>query len=151
MVLVSHMIYKGHVTEGPSCFMLVLLKVSQPSQQVWWLQTLWYWRYNASLLRDLARLCAKGSCALYVGAHEIKSSCCYVQWSQALRQWRYDGFHLSRNLKRPCEQSVKWLFGQEPLRICHHPTKFDGHRHYSIEDMIVSLCHVMSQDHLIKK
>ena len=50
-------------------------------------------------------------------------------------KWRYNGFSLSRDLARPCDQSVLHLYGWEPLTISHHPAKFGGHRHCGSEDM----------------
>ena len=34
--------------------------------------------------------------------------------------------------------------------VYYHSTKFGGHRHCSSEDIKVLVCHVISQDHLIK-
>ena len=33
--------------------------------------------------------------------------------------------------------------------VCHHPTKFGGHRHCDSGDIIVLVCHVILQDHKI--
>ena len=35
--------------------------------------------------------------------------------------------------------------------MSHHPAKFSGHRHSGGGDVMVLVCHVISQDHLIKK
>ena len=32
----------------------------------------------------------------------------------------------------------------------HHPTKFGGHRHCDGGDIIILVCHVISQDHVMK-
>ena len=42
-----------------------------------------------------------------------------------------------------------WLYGLEPLKLSHHPAKFGGHRHCDHGDMIL-ICHVISQNHVIK-
>ena len=63
---------------------------------------------------------------------------------------RYNGFHLSRDLARPHDQGAKWLHGQKPLKISHHPSKFGGQGHYGSWDIIVSVCHVISQERVIK-
>ena len=36
------------------------------------------------------------------------------------------------------------------LNVCHHPIKFGGHKHCGSEDITALLCHVISQDHVIK-
>ena len=36
------------------------------------------------------------------------------------------------------------------LKVSHHPTTFDYPRHYSMGDIMVLVCHVTSQDHVIK-
>ena len=35
-------------------------------------------------------------------------------------------------------------------KVSHHPAKFDGHMHCSIRDIMVLVCHMISQDHNIK-
>ena len=37
-----------------------------------------------------------------------------------------------------------------PLKISHYPAKFGGHRQCGSRDVIVVVCHVISQDHLVK-
>ena len=34
--------------------------------------------------------------------------------------------------------------------VCQHPAKFGGYRHCCSGDIIILVCHVISQDHLIK-
>ena len=34
--------------------------------------------------------------------------------------------------------------------MCHHPTKFGGHRHCGSGDKMILVCGVTSQDHLVK-
>ena len=31
-----------------------------------------------------------------------------------------------------------------------HPTEFDGHKHYGSGGIMVLVCHVVSEDHMIK-
>ena len=45
---------------------------------------------------------------------------------------------------------VKWPDGWEPLMVSYHPAKFGGNRHFGSEDVMVSICHVISQDHVIQ-
>ena len=43
-----------------------------------------------------------------------------------------------------------WFYRQEPINIGYHPAKFGGHKHCGSEDVVVLVCHVISQDHVIK-
>ena len=27
-------------------------------------------------------------------------------------------------------QKIKWLYGQQPIKVCYRPAKFGGHNHY---------------------
>ena len=54
-----------------------------------------------------------------------------------------NGFRLPRDLKRISDKRFKLLYGLEPLRVCHHPTKFGGHRYCDSGDMIVLVCNVI--------
>ena len=40
-----------------------------------------------------------------------------------------------------------WL---ESIKVSYHPAKVGRHRHYGIEDRIILVCHVVSQDHVSK-
>ena len=40
-------------------------------------------------------------------------------------------------------------YGSELLIVCHHPAKFLGHSHYGSGDVMVLICHVITQDHVI--
>ena len=42
---------------------------------------------------------------LHVGARKGKSPSCQVWWSQALWQWKYNNFHLSRDFARSHDQN----------------------------------------------
>ena len=37
-----------------------------------------------------------------------------------------------------------------PSKVNYHPAKFGGHRHYGNGDIVVLVCHITSQDHVIK-
>ena len=56
----------------------------------------------------------------------------------------YYGLILSR------DQSVIWLYDLEPLKLSHHSFRFGGHGHYGSGDIIVLVCHVILQVHVIK-
>ena len=42
------------------------------------------------------------------------------------------------------------LFGQEPIKASYHPTNFGDHSHCGRGIIIILVCHVISQDHVIK-
>ena len=44
----------------------------------------------------------------------------------------------------------KRFYGLAPLKRSHHITKFDGHRHCGSGDIVVLVCHIISQDYVIK-
>ena len=47
--------------------------------------------------------------------------------------------------QEPC-----YFAGRIPLKICHHPAKFDGHRTCGSGDIVVLVYHMISQDQVIK-
>ena len=47
--------------------------------------------------------------------------------AQALSQWRYNSFSLSRDLAKPIDQRVQKHYEQKPLKVSKHPAKFAGH------------------------
>ena len=61
-----------------------------------------------------------------------------------------DGFSLSRGLAIQHDQRVELLFGCKPLTISQHPAKFGDRRHCGSEDIMVLVCHVILQGHVIK-
>ena len=52
--------------------------------------------------------------------------------------------------KRPRDQRVMKLHCWEPLMINHHATKIGGHRHCGSGDIMILVCHMILQDHVIK-
>ena len=64
--------------------------------------------------------------------------------------WRHHCFSLSRDLAGPQGQSVKRLYGWEPIKLNYHPTQSGGHKHSGSGDTIVFVCHVTLEDHVIK-
>ena len=42
------------------------------------------------------------------------------------------------------------LHGQEPIKVIYHPAKICGHGGYDSKDIIILVCHMISQDHVIK-
>ena len=47
--------------------------------------------------------------------------------------------------------SLSCLYGYKPLKVCHHPTTFGGHRQYGSGDVMVLVCHVISQENVMKR
>ena len=43
-----------------------------------------------------------------------------------------------------------WFYGLESIKVSYHPTKFGGHGHCGSGDIIILVCHVTLQDHVIK-
>ena len=39
-----------------------------------------------------------------------------------------NNFSLSRDLARPRNKRVMWLYGQEFIKVSYHPVRFDSHR-----------------------
>ena len=49
-------------------------------------------------------------------------------WRQALRSWRYV-FNWPRDFKKLRDLKARCLYGEGPLNVTHHSTKFGGYRH----------------------
>ena len=50
---------------------------------------------------------------------------------------------LSRDLARPSNKRVMWLFGQELIKLSYHPTISGGHRLSGSEDIMFLVCHMI--------
>ena len=55
-----------------------------------------------------------------------------------------------QDFARPRDQRVKQLHGWDSLKVSHYPAKFCGHRRIGIGDIMVFVCHVISNDHVIR-
>ena len=55
-----------------------------------------------------------------------------------------------QDFARPRDQRVKQLHGWDSLKVSHYPAKFCGHRRIGIGDIMVLVCHVISNDHVIR-
>ena len=55
------------------------------------------------------------------------------------------------DLSRQHDQRVVWCYGLEPLKESYYPSKFRSHIHCGRRDIIVLVCHVISQDHARKQ
>ena len=43
-----------------------------------------------------------------------------------------------------------WFYRQESIKVSYHPAKFGGHRHCGSENIMVLMCHVLLEDHVVK-
>ena len=57
---------------------------------------------------------------------------------------------MSCDLGRHYDQKVMSLDGQKPPNVNHHPTNFYGFRHCGDGDIMILVCHVILEDHVIK-
>ena len=62
-----------------------------------------------------------------------------------------NGISLSSDLIRPRDQRVIGLYGQELIKVNYHLTRFDCHRHCGSKDIMILVCKVILQDHVIKR
>ena len=46
---------------------------------------------------------------------------------------------------------LMWLYMQELIKLGYCSAKFGGYRHFDSGDIVVLVCLVISQDHLIKE
>ena len=80
------------------------------------------------------------------GLHDLMGKNTSKYWSYALWNWRYDYLSLSRDLSK-CHVTL-WvgvLHGKSPYcTVC-------GHRHCGSGDIMILICHVISQDYLTQK
>ena len=61
-----------------------------------------------------------------------------------------NAFRLLRDLTRPSDQRVMWLYGQESIKVSYHSAKFGGQGPNGGENIVILVCHVISQYHMIK-
>ena len=47
-------------------------------------------------------------------------------------------------------QRFMCFYSQELIQVSYHPAKFGGYRHSGSGDIMVFVCHVTLQDHVIK-
>ena len=92
----------------------------------------------------------KGSLTWWARAHQGKLLSCQVLWPQALWKWRYNDSSLPCDLTKPQNQRVMWLYGEKPIQENYNFVKFGGHRHCASEDIMILVCHMILQDHVIK-
>ena len=55
-----------------------------------------------------------------------------------------DIISLSRDLIRPHDLRVIWLYGQKSIKVNYHPAKFGGYRLCVSGDIMILVCHVIS-------
>ena len=81
--------------------------------------------------------------SLYIYSHPAKTD--------SHRYLIYNYISLSRDLTRLGDYTVMWLYGQKLLKVSHHPATFLGHKHCGSGDIMVLVCHVISQDRMTKR
>ena len=59
-------------------------------------------------------------------------------------------FNWSCDLERPHNEKAMWLYWHKLLMLIQHPVKFGDHRHCGGGDIMVLVCHVISQKHQTK-
>ena len=69
----------------------------------------------------------------------------WLSWQEPIKE----GYHLVEF--GDGDQRFKWLYGQEPIKVSCQPAKFDGNRHCGDGDVMILVCHVISQDYVIKE
>ena len=57
---------------------------------------------------------------------------------------------MSRNLIRPRDQYVIWLYEQESIIISYHTARFGGYKHCGCEDKTNLICQLILEDQVIK-
>ena len=96
-------------------------------------------------------ICHMSSCD-----HEVRGHVTLVSfpqykspWSQAMLKRRNFAFCFSRDLTWRCSQRVMWHYEWVSLIISDYSAKFGDYRPFGREDIIFSICHVTSRDHVV--
>ena len=56
------------------------------------------------------------------------------------------------DLRRPDDQGfLCLLYTQQPINLRYHIAKFGGHKHWGCEDIMILVCHMNLEDHVIKR
>ena len=42
-------------------------------------------------------------------------------------------------------------YGQKPINVSYHSAKFDGHGHCGSGDIMILICQIISQEHVVKE
>ena len=59
-------------------------------------------------------------------------------------------FNWSCDLERPNDEEAMWFYWHKLLKLIQHPVKFGDHRHCGGGDIMVLVCHIISQKHQTK-
>ena len=59
-------------------------------------------------------------------------------------------FNFSRDLAGPHDHTFEELMDETYFKVKQHHTKSGSHRRYGSRDIMVLVCHMISQDYLIK-
>ena len=114
-----------------------------------WTKALWQWGYNFSLSHDLitsrdhiwcdfVQRSPSGKITITFDSHRHSDSGDILV------------YFLSRALGTR-NQRVIWLYRQQSIKVNYHPAAFGGHRYCGSGYMMILVCHVILQDHVIKR
>ena len=93
----------------------------------------------------------KGSYGVMGRSSLFISPPCQICWPYALWCWRYDGFILSCDPARPYDLRVVILREIFPQAKSPSGAKFRSHKPCGRGNIVVLVCHLISQDHTMKK
>ena len=54
------------------------------------------------------------------------------------------------DLTKTCDYIAIWLHGQKEIKVNHHPVKFCDHIYCGSGNIIISVCNLLSQGHVVK-
>ena len=74
--------------------------------------------------------------------HVVKGSCDFMSRSSVRQIWKENGFSLSRDLARPCNQRIIMAFLAGAPQGKSPPYQVGGHRHCVRRDVVVLVCYV---------
>ena len=76
----------------------------------------------------------KSQVTLWVGAHPVSHHLVKFGGHWHCGSWD-NGFSLSRDLARPCDQRIMWIYWEESIKVSYLSAKFGGHRSYENRDI----------------
>ena len=68
-------------------------------------------------------------------------------WPQAFLKERYNISNSSHDFARPLDQRIVWVNGGKLLIVYTHPAKFGRHKLCGSRYIMISVSHVIAQDH----
>ena len=74
-----------------------------------------------------------------------------INESCGLKEGRIKWFILPRDLGRTLDKTVMWHYEWKQVIVSQNLAKISGHRHCGSGYILVLVCHVIVQDHMIKR